>query len=73
MVAVVSPNSGTGAKRGLNRRHVDANGMIKANGAAFYDANATGKLAYLSNTVSIYTDEVAKSGNGKVLAWEWNK
>jgi hypothetical protein len=53
--------------------HVDANGMIKANGAAFYDANATGKLAYLSNTVSIYTDEVDKSGNGKVLAWEWNK
>jgi hypothetical protein len=53
--------------------HVDANGMVKANGAAFYHVNATGKLAYLSNTVSIYTDEVDKSGNGKVLAWEWNK
>jgi hypothetical protein len=53
--------------------HVDANGVVKANGAAFYDANATGKLAYLSNTVSIYTDEVDKHGNGKVLAWEWNK
>jgi hypothetical protein len=53
--------------------HVDANGMVKANGAAFYDANATGKLAYLSNTVSIYTDEVDKHDNGKVLAWEWNK
>ena len=53
--------------------HVDANGMVKANGAAFYDANATGKLAYLSNTASIYTDEVNKHGNGKVLAWEWNK
>jgi hypothetical protein len=53
--------------------HVDANGMLKANGAAFYDANTTGKFAYLGNTVSIYTDEVDKSGNGKVLAWEWNK
>jgi len=53
--------------------HVDANGMLKANGAAFYDANATGKFAYLGNTVSIYTDEVDKSGNGKVFAWEWNK
>ena len=53
--------------------HVDANGMVKANGAAFFDPNATGKLAYLSNTVSIYTDEVDKTGNGKVLAWEWNK
>jgi hypothetical protein len=53
--------------------HVDANGMLKANGAAFYDANATGKFASLSNTVSIYTDEVDKSGNGKVMAWEWNK
>ena len=53
--------------------HVDANGMVKANGAAFFDPNATGRLAYLSNTVSIYTDEVDKAGNGKVLAWEWNK
>ena len=53
--------------------HVDANGMVKANGVAFFDANATGKFAYLSNTVSMYTDEVDKSGNGKVFAWEWNK
>jgi len=47
--------------------------MVKANGAAFFDANATGRLSYLSNTVSIYTDQVDKSGNGKVIAWEWNK
>ena len=53
--------------------HIDGNGMVKANGAAFYDTNATGKLAYLSNTVSVYTDEVNKHGNGKVVAWEWNK
>ena len=68
--------SSGGDKASINIKelgHVDANGMLKADGAAFYDANATGKLAYLSNTVSIYTDEVDKSGNGKVLAWEWNK
>jgi len=53
--------------------HVDVNGTVKADGAAFYDTNATGKLAYLINSVSIYTDEVDKHGNGKVLAWEWNK
>jgi hypothetical protein len=53
--------------------HIDANGTLKGDGAAFYDANATGKFAYLSNTVSMYTDEVDKSGNGKVFAWEWNK
>ena len=53
--------------------HVDGNGMVKANGAAFYNANATGKLAYLSNTIPVYTDEVDKHGNGKVLGWEWNK
>lgn len=68
--------SSSGDKASLNFMelgHVDGNGIVKANGAAFYDANATGKLAYLSNTVSIYTDEVNKHGNGKVLAWEWNK
>jgi hypothetical protein len=68
--------SSAGDKASLNIKelgHVDANGMLKANGAAFFDANATGKFAYLANTVSIYTDEVDKSGNGKVLAWEWNK
>jgi hypothetical protein len=68
--------SSTGDKASLDFRelgHADPNGMIKANGAAFFDANATGRLSYLSNTVSIYTDEVDKSGNGKVFAWEWNK
>ena len=65
--------SSGGDKASLKLEHVDDNGMVKANGAAFYNANATGKLAYLSNTVSIYADEVNKHGNGKVLAWEWNK
>lgn len=68
--------SSSGDKASLDIKelgHMDPNGAIKANGAAFFDANATGRLSYLSNTVSIYTDQVDKIGNGKVLAWEWNK
>jgi hypothetical protein len=68
--------SSGGDKASLNFKelgHVDASGIVKANGAAFFDAYATGRFAYLSNTVSIHTDEVDKSGNGKVVAWEWNK
>jgi hypothetical protein len=66
--------SSAGDKASLNFMELGhGNGIVKANGAAFYDAKATGKLAYLSNTVSVYTDEVDKHGNGKVLAWEWNK
>ena len=52
----------------MELRHVDGNGMVKANGAAFYDANATGKLAYLSNTVSVYTDEVDNTQTAR--QWE---
>jgi hypothetical protein len=68
--------SSSGDKASLDIKelgHMDPNGAIKANGAAFFDANATGRLSYLSNTISIYTDQVDKTGNGKVLAWEWNK
>jgi hypothetical protein len=68
--------SSSGDKASLDIKelgHMDPNGAIKANGAAFFDANATGRLSYLGNTVSIYTDQVDKIGNGKVLAWEWNK
>jgi hypothetical protein len=68
--------SSSGDKASLDIKelgHMDPNGAIKANGAAFFDANATGRLSYLGNTVSIYTDQVDKTGNGKVLAWEWNK
>jgi hypothetical protein len=53
--------------------HANTNGIVKANGAAFFDPNATGTLSFLSNTVVIYTDEIDKAGNGKVVAWEWNK
>ena len=40
--------------------HLDANGTITASGASFFDANATGKLAFLGNTVAIYKDQIYK-------------
>jgi hypothetical protein len=51
--------------------HPDANGTITASGAAFFDANATGKLASLGNAVAIYKDQIYKNGEDKVIAWEW--
>ena len=52
--------------------HLDPNdGMIKANGAAFFGSNATGKLAFLSNIVAIYQDQIDKAGNSNLRAWEW--
>ncbi|MGB8035135.1 MAG: hypothetical protein WCF03_15075 [Nitrososphaeraceae archaeon] len=44
--------------------------MITASGAAFFDANATGKLAFLGNTVDTYKDVIYKDGTDKVVAWE---
>jgi len=51
--------------------HLDANGTITASGASFFDANATGKLAFLGNTVAIYKDQIYKDGTDKLIAWEW--
>ena len=51
----------------------DANGTIKASGAAFFDANATGKLGFLSNMVVIYKDQIYKDGTDEVIAWEWSQ
>jgi hypothetical protein len=51
--------------------HSDANGIITATGAAFFDANATGKLAFLGNIVAVYKDIIYKDGTDKVVAWEW--
>jgi hypothetical protein len=54
---------------------VDANKIIiiiiMASGASFFDANATGKLAFLDNSVTIYKDMIYKDGTDKVIAWEW--
>ena len=50
----------------------DANGIVTATGAAFFDANATGKLAFLGNIVAVYKDIIYnKDGTDKVVAWEW--
>ena len=46
--------------------HPDSNGTITATGAAFFDANATGKLAFLGKVVAVYKD-----GTDKVIAWKW--
>jgi hypothetical protein len=52
--------------------HSDANGIVTATGAAFFDANATGKLAFLGNIVAVYKDIIYnKNGTDKVVAWEW--
>ena len=47
------------------------NAIITASGAAFFDANATGRLAFLANTVAVYKDQICKDGTDKVIAWEW--
>jgi hypothetical protein len=52
--------------------HSDANGIVTATVAAFFDANATGKLAFLGNIVAVYKDIIYnKDGTDKVVAWEW--
>ena len=51
--------------------HSDANGIITATGAAFFDANAIGKLSFLGNTVAVYKDTIYKNGTDEVIAWEW--
>jgi hypothetical protein len=47
------------------------NGTITATGAAFFDANATGNLAFLGNVVAVYKDQIYKNGTDKVTAWGW--
>lgn len=46
-------------------------GTIKANGAAFFGSNATGKLAFLNNQVAIYHNQIDKAGNSALTAWNW--
>ncbi len=44
---------------------------ISYRGAAFYNANATGKLAFLSNAVLVFEVEIDASDNMAIKAWEW--
>ncbi len=48
-----------------------SDGKIKANGAAFFGSNATGKLAFLNNLVVIYQNQIDKAGNSSLVAWKW--
>jgi len=51
--------------------HSDSNGTIAATGAAFFDTDATGKLAILCNIVAVYKDQIYRDGTDKVIAWKW--
>ena len=44
---------------------------MQGSGAAIFNANATGKLSFLSNTVAIFTDNGSKDGTNTIKAWEW--
>ena len=48
-----------------------SDGKIKANGAAIFGSNATGKLAFLNNVVVIYQNQIDKAGNSSLVAWKW--
>ena len=46
-------------------------GTFESKGAAVFDDGATGQLAPLSNTVTIYKDRADNNGNGTFLMWHW--
>jgi len=70
-VSIMSSNGEKASTTFQEIGHFDANGIITAIGVAFFDANATGRLAYLSNTVAIYKDQIYKDGTDRLVAWEW--
>jgi hypothetical protein len=44
---------------------------IQGTGAAIFNTNATGNLAFLSNTVAMFTETGNKDGTSVIKAWEW--
>ncbi len=44
---------------------------FNSNGMAVFEDGATGELAFLSNSVAIYKDQVDKNGTGTFLMWHW--
>jgi hypothetical protein len=46
-------------------------GAVSYRGCAIYNANATGKLAFLSNAVLVFDVEIDASDNMSIKAWEW--
>jgi hypothetical protein len=51
---------------------MDQRGTSQGSGAAFFNANATGNLSFLSNTVMMFTTTGSNNnGTDTVKAWEW--
>ena len=48
-----------------------ANQIMNGTGAAIFNANATGSLSFLSNTVVMFKDEGNPSGVSTIKGWEW--
>ena len=48
-----------------------ADGTMRGSGATVFNANATGKMAFLSNTVAIFKEVQNKDGSAVIRAWEW--
>jgi hypothetical protein len=46
-------------------------GAISYRGCAIFNANATGKLVFLSNAVLVVDVEIDASDNMTIKAWEW--
>jgi hypothetical protein len=52
--------------------HVNAyDKTVQGAGAIIFNANATGKLSSLSNTVAMFTDIGKEGGSNMIKAWEW--
>jgi len=52
--------------------HVNAyDKTVQGAGAIIFNANATGKLSSLSNTVAMFTDVGKEGGSHMIKAWEW--
>ena len=52
--------------------HVNAyDKSVQGAGAIIFNANATGKLSSLSNTVAMFTDVGKEGGSHMIKAWEW--
>jgi hypothetical protein len=52
--------------------HVNAyDKTVQGAGAIIFNANATGKMSSLSNTVAMFTDLGKEGGSHMIKAWEW--
>jgi hypothetical protein len=71
---VITANDGNGNSTFGFREISHANaadGTMRGSGATIFNANATGKMAFLSNTVAIFKEVQNKDGSAVIRAWEW--